>query len=286
MNISYRLKNDYILISVLCIILLILIIIPIILIQIYNEDNEDNSLNPRILNLVLYSDTDYYRGMYENTREYYNKHKNVDTIYYMYSGNENDEEYTYDKDNNMLYIRGIESFVPGILQKTVKAFQFTSLLDKKYDYIIRTNISTLVNFRKLSEELRKNPIDYGTGRYMTIYNGWRDYRGGIENDRYEGLTFPLGTCIIFSGKLFDKIMDKIHLIDDSVVDDVSIGYFMTIYFPDYKLNNYSNLYYVGANRNINKNNVNRYIFFRNKNTNNRNRDVESIKVLIKHLTNK
>jgi len=241
---------------------------------------------PRILNLVLYNDTDYYRGMYENTREYYNKNENVDTIYYMYSGDQNDEEYKYDKDNNMLYIRGIESYVPGILQKTVKAFQFVSLLDKKYDYIIRTNISTLVNFRKLSEELIKNPIDYGAGRCMRIFNGWRDIKAGIENDRYKGIIFPSGTCIIFSGNLFDKMMDKIHLIDYSVVDDVSIGHFMTMYFREYKLNNYSNLLYDGTDRNlsINKNNVDKYIFFRNRNDKDRNRDVESIKILIQLLT--
>ena len=283
MNITYI--RYYYTILIVCII--ILLIISIILIQIGNEGNEGNE-KPVILNLVLYSDTDYYRGMYENTRKYYNNHKNVDTIYYMYSGvhdNENVEEYTYDKDNNMLYINGIESYIPGILQKTVKAFRFVSLLDKKYDYIIRTNISTLIDFRKLSKELGKNPIDYGAGRCITITNGWRDYKSGIENDRYEGLIFPSGTCIIFSRKLFDKMMYKIHLIDYSVIDDVSIGHFMTKYFPGYKLNNYTSFFYDGTNKNlsISKNNVDRYIFFRNKNTNNRHMDTESIKTLIKYL---
>ena len=57
------------------------------------------------------------------------------------------------------------------------------------------------------------------------------------------------------------------------------------YFPGYKLNNYTSFFYDGTNKNlsISKNNVDRYIFFRNKNTNNRHMDTESIKTLIKYL---
>jgi hypothetical protein len=224
--------------------------------------------------------------MYENTRRFYSNYKNVDTIYYVYSEDEKDE-YRYDKENNMLYIRGKETYVPGILHKTVSAFQFVHLLDKKYDYIIRTNISTLVNFEKLSEELRKNPIDYGAGRYMTICNRWRDYKSGINDGRYKGLVFPSGTCIIFSDKLFHKMIDKIHLIDYSVIDDVSIGCFISRYFREYKRNSYERFFYDGTNKKlyINEGDINKYIFFRNRNDKDRNIDIESIKILI-HLLSK
>ena len=275
--------RDLLLILILSVILILLIIY---LWFIVDKDNDDSYLiYPSILNLVLYSDSDYYRGMYENTRKYYNKHKNVDTIYYMYSGNEDGDKYRYDKENNMLYIRGKETYVPGILDKTVKAFKFVSLLNKKYDYIIRTNISTLVNFRKLSEELMKNPIDYGAGRYRNISKGYRDYKSGIDDEIYKGIVFPSGTCIIFSGKLFDKILEKIHLIDYSVIDDVSIGHFMTKNFPEYKMNSYERFFYNGTNKNIDTRDidVNKYIFFRNKNTSDRYKDIESIKKLINSL---
>ena len=48
----------------------------------------------------------------------------------------------------MIYIKGEETFIPGILEKTLLAIKISSK-NFTYDYIVRTNISTLVNYIKL-----------------------------------------------------------------------------------------------------------------------------------------
>ena len=76
----------------------------------------------------------------------------------------------YCLDGDMLLIKGVETFIPGILDKTVKAFKFFENKYEEYDYITRTNISKIVNFDLLLEELEKRPVDYcGANLYKLTY---------------------------------------------------------------------------------------------------------------------
>ena len=92
-----------------------------------------------------------------------NKYNNFTYYFYTYNNNINsDYEFKY----NMLYLKGIESYNPGITTKTIKAFK---IIKEKfdYDYIIRTNISTIINYKKLLKKIIKKNILYG-GRKMKL----------------------------------------------------------------------------------------------------------------------
>lgn len=73
--------------------------------------------NIKILHLVLYSDDIYYNQMYDITSKYYSKFKNVKTVYYKFSNQTL-------LNNDILTIEGTETYLPGILDKTIKAFNY------------------------------------------------------------------------------------------------------------------------------------------------------------------
>jgi hypothetical protein len=250
----------------------------------YYKNNNNNKI--RILNLVLYSEGPDYNEMRSLTHSYYKRFKNVDTIYYAFS--ENIDSDVYDDKTNILYIKGKESYLPGILDKTIKAFYHCKTICENYDYIIRTNISTVVNFDKLSYELQKRPIDYGGGLSNYISKDYIDEYNGItkgNNKKFENLYYPSGTCMIFSRDLFENMMDMIDQVDYSVVDDVSIGEFVRKYFPnEYREIKGYNKYFLFVEdiEDIKDEKHTNYIFFRNRN-NSRKKDVEHIRYLISLL---
>jgi hypothetical protein len=179
--------------------------------------------NVKILNLVLYSNGKSYDKMYNITRKYYSKfYPEVLTIYYLFDENINEPIVK----NDILLIPGKESYIPGILDKTIKAMELTKNID--YKYLLRSNISTIVNMKNLLNYLNKNKnIEYGGSWKMThIRKGFRDPQNGINDDRYDGLDFISGTGIVLSKKIVEKILENRDKIDYSIVDDVSIGYFL------------------------------------------------------------
>ena len=91
--------------------ILLFIFLSIYLIKTY----ENMTNNYDILHLVLYSDEDYYNKMYEITRKYYKKFNNVKTIYYKFSSSIEDN---YKLEDDILLIKGNESYIPGVLDKT------------------------------------------------------------------------------------------------------------------------------------------------------------------------
>jgi len=236
----------------------------------YTETYQDK---PKIIHLVLYSKDPVYDRMLAITRAYYNKHKNITTIYYTYTEDIPDN-YMYDKNNNMLYIKGKETMIPGVLDKTIKAFKFViNEINDNFDYLIRSNISTIVDFSKLSNHLLKNPIDYGTSFINTIYKGYRNKFYGINDDRFGQLSYPSGTSIIMSHRLFTEFMKYVDRIDYSVIDDVSIGFLIKTYLPQYHLYDYNN---------DNNDNKHDKIFFRNR-KDNRMDDIQTMENIIKSI---
>ena len=170
------------------------------------------------LNLVLTSDDKYYNMMYDITSNYYKKFNNVKTIYYMFS---NEIEDDYMLDNNILYIKGNETFRPGILDKTVKTFLYFKNDYENYDYIVRSNISTIVNFNLLEILLNNTKIEYG-GSPVWRLNGLLE-KDGIMKPEYVNINFVQGNSIIISKNMIQKIIDNIQFIDYDVIDDVAIG---------------------------------------------------------------
>lgn len=156
--------------------------------------------------------------MYEVTRMLYDSYKPyVFTVYYTYGPV---TELTFDARTCILQIPGSESFVPGILEKTWSALQWASQLEIHYDYVVRSNISTVVNFQNLEDALRVNPIDYGGCHVLTL--AWLDEAGGIVDSSLLGTRFASGTCIIWSAPCVSRLVQHGD-VDTSIIDDVSIA---------------------------------------------------------------
>ncbi len=213
----------------------------------------------KILHLVLYSKSDYYDQMKIITNNFYKIFKkNVDTYYYYYD--ESIKE-NFQLVNNELKIKGKETFIPGILQKTILAFKYFENKLDNYDYVIRSNISTIIDFDKIIKILLKNRYDYGC--YLFIRPSYK---------------FSSGTSILVNNKLIRFILDSTEKIDYTKIDDVAIGILIFTHFKE-------NIKFCDLKKYIcfdwKKNNNNKQFFiFRNKIKKNRFIDVSNMNTII------
>jgi hypothetical protein len=233
-----------------------------------NIENMENNLYPRILHLVLYSEDPNYDAMYRVTREYYKRFNNVTTIYYKFSDR---KEVHIEQD--MMYIPGNETYIPGILEKTVKAMKKIQH-ETSYQYIVRSNISTLINFNLLSQYLVNNSFEYGGGLINNL--DWDYYnKEGIVDSNYIDCKYVSGTAIIMRWDFFQQFMNHVDSIDYRAIDDVAIGLLIKKFFPNITPYHIDSFIYVNKKKDIKPN----IIFYRNR-TNNRKNDVNMIKSII------
>jgi hypothetical protein len=246
----------------------------------------------KFLNIIIFSDNKpEYLIMKEYLRGYLRQFVNVK--YYFVS---TDDKKPFNSINNSvpdeLIIGGIEeSLVPGILSKTVKAIYSLKIIDPEYeyDYLIRSNISTVIDFNRLE----KNIIDYGDvvgygGGYGEILQ-WIDKPGGIVDKTYWGTPFIQGTNIIMSRLAtecyLEDYMNDSPDIDISIVDDVSIGIYFKKKYKNRRVIIINGFNFIDSNNyqktDIYDNNIN--WCFRHK-TNNRQFDLIAMENTIKCLT--
>lgn len=230
---------------------------------------------PKILHLVLFSHDDGpYDMMYKLTSKFYKSFSNVTTYYYCFDPNIN-EKYKIKAD--ILYIKGDEGYIPNILDKTIKAFEFFNDFD--YDYIVRSNISTIINFNLLSDKLLKDKPDYGGGvTEIETLNS----EAGIIDTNLIGLNYVSGTNIILSNKTVNRILENTcqctqNNINYDLIDDVAIGLLIRDYMPDIELTIYNDYYTLEYET------MKDYIFYRNR-TEDRYKDVENMKIIINNIS--
>jgi hypothetical protein len=159
--------------------------------------------------------------MYDLTKKYYSKFSNVKTIYYRFDENIINE---YELKDDILLIKGKETYIPGILYKTISAFEYINN-NYKFDYVIRSNISTIVDFDLLTEYLQQTPIQYGGGLKNII-------SGDKNHPDLENLVYASGTSIIFSTSVLKEFLNKKQHIRKDLIDDVSIGLLMRDHLPN------------------------------------------------------
>jgi len=233
----------------------------------------------KILNLVLYSDNDeIYVQMYQALSGYYKGFSDVSTYFYKYNENiSGNIEITGD----IINIKGRESYTPGILNKTIDAFMLFKNNGEyeKYDYIIRSNISSIVNFSLLSEQLELNPVEYYGSTNI----------GNIEIDN-TNIPFASGTNIIMSKKGYITLVNNINLLNRAYIDDISIAVFfhkLNIKITNVGKAGESGFVFVPMiNNNLEYEKLvsHNYLVYRNKSENNRQYDVINMKNIIKYLT--
>jgi hypothetical protein len=181
----------------------------------------------KLLNLVLFSNShpkeqEGYEEMQKILQKYYTTFSNVKTIFYKYSDEDKFED-------NILYIKGVESLVPGVLEKTLKTFEYVINDIDEYDYIVRTNISSIINFKLLEEELIQNPVKFFGGGHIMVLN-WTG--GGITDSTWYGTLFVPGTCLIFTKEALKFIVQNQQLIHKDIVDDLAIAILFREHKPD------------------------------------------------------
>jgi len=213
-------------------ILLIAMLIFVVLISnfvLYKESFHDNASNHSILNLVLYSSDGGgpYDRMREMTDKYYKTFPFVTTYYYCFKPDLPSE---FQLNGNVLYVKGDETFIPGILQKTIRAFEYFKEEIPKYRYVVRSNISTIIRFDILHEDLKNNAVGYGCALCWNMeYN--KNKAALPENT----IIFSSGTSIIFSSDVVMNIINNKDKLDMMKIDDASIGEFIQNEMPEVEM---------------------------------------------------
>ena len=204
--------------------------------------------------------------------EKHNKIHNIKSFFYCYKKNVDHSEIV----DNVLYISGEESYIPGILEKTLEAFEVFK--DQEYDYIIRSNISTIINYTELFKYLFVEDFDYGGPLYY--FGNFFDLEAGMTQEKhckYKNCHFVSGICIILSRKTIKLLTDnKKDILSYGLVDDVAIG----VYLHDKGLKRKK----IGPDLYSFDNSVYKpgYILYRNR-SNNREIDVSNMKMIMSQL---
>lgn len=167
--------------------------------------------------LVIASYDDIYCDIIETWKTYMKKVDNV-KIYLLYCRSDLDEQMVVDEDEGTIMYNCEESLTPGIYLKSIYSMDYCHKT-YKYDYLIRTNLSSFYNIPKLLDYLDKVPQN--------------NYAGGIYGVSYN-IPFICGAGIIISSDLVEKML-KSALQDNSVneilyyPDDVLLSYLINLH---------------------------------------------------------
>ena len=154
--------------------------------------------------LAIYNESlDVYSLLKPKSHSYYSVFSKDIKIFYITFRENQDEEIV--EEGEFLYFRGTESFKPGIITKTMGALNYIGQ-QYSYDYVVRTNVSTIIDC--------KNLLDY----FNTIPK--TNYTGGfvIFNSFYSGI------FVLFS-KDMAEVLSSIDLQHENIyeeMDDVLI----------------------------------------------------------------
>jgi len=158
----------------------------------------------KLIVLILASDNATYLECQKMWRLYMNTHPNIKSYFIKYKS-DLIEDVSLENDN--IFIKGNESLIPGCLDKTIKAIEFC-LKNQEFDFIFRTNMSSVVDLNKLNNILEN-------------YN--RHYSGVIGT--HKNIQFASGAGILLSKPLCIFLTSYKNKLNYNLIDDVSIGLF-------------------------------------------------------------
>jgi len=132
-----------------------------------------------------------------------NSHPAIDSYFIEY----HDTKHKVIEDNT-LYLKGCETYCPGIRDKTLDCLEYVVNNTPAYDFIVRTNLSSLWNFTALIDYISSLPS-------IGVYNGIR----GICN----GIPFVSGSGFILSMDVVQLLVKNRSLVTTNIMDDVDIA---------------------------------------------------------------
>ena len=175
----------------------------------------------KLLCLIIASKDDQYPQFEQQWRKYIDKiGANLSVkFFFIYCT----DQMTIDPETHTITLKDNESLIPGIFNKTIHAMTETIQID--YDYLLRTNLSSFFDFRKLLAYLDMvSPKNY-TGTFLEISNEQ------IEMTVKGGLSIKIPT-IFLNGAAFlmskDVVFNTVSKYSQMTPDELS--YIITL--PD------------------------------------------------------
>ena len=168
-----------------------------------------NVKEKKIIVLIIASDDkDYYIEMQKCWRLYMNNHKNI-KCYFIKCNPLINEHVIINEEENTIYCKLKETYVPGLLLKTLMSItHIYNTMD--FDYIYRTNLSSLIDLNKMYNYINKRTINYG---------------GVIVNYEHKlsKPSFASGAGFWLRKNVCKYIIDNLDRINILLVDDVALG---------------------------------------------------------------
>jgi hypothetical protein len=173
----------------------------------------------------------HYIKTYWTTLIDYTNYKKPDIDVFLLFNGDTDEKYYKHIRNNVIIDTNKTTRSPGILQKTIYAFE---KLQHKYDVFFRTNLSSIINIDSLEKYITNNKVIYSGGiiwhnalrENIKAYNLIDDI---TELDSYPGNTFISGSGFLLNRDEVRNLIKQKNKIRFDIIDDVSIGLMMLKY---------------------------------------------------------
>ena len=237
----------------------------------------ENCEHDKAIMLVIASYDNIYCDIIETWKTYMKRVNNV-KVYLLHCRSDLDEQMIVDDDEGIIFYNCEESLAPGIYLKTIHSMDYCHK-KYKYDYLIRTNLSSFYNIPRLLEYLDKQPKkNFAAG-------------GSIHNISHN-VQFICGAGIIISNDLVEKML-KSALQDNAVndilyyPDDVLLSYLMNLHISP---KTYTDVPRVDVHEKLTNEKIEllskEYFHFRNRNDNtNRVLDSQNIQLLANYFYN-
>jgi hypothetical protein len=163
----------------------------------------------RVVNLVIYDEALEHERLMRHELARLARHTHDVTQLFVSMSPRCDAVHRRD---GVLYVPGRESYVPGILHKTLEAMAYCAR-HLAFDFIVRSNISTVIDFERLPLHELTDTLVYASA-YM-----WN------KDDRSRA--FASGTNIILNRAAVDFMLLHRGRMRRETIDDVAVGALMS-----------------------------------------------------------
>lgn len=152
---------------------------------------------------------------YKNFRKIWKAYMRTDPsikVFFVY-GKLTEELKDYDRESDLVF-SNIEESYPVYIKKTIEAMKIIHS-NVRYDYFVRTNLSTFWDFNKLHIHLNELPT-----RNCYSGDGPLDGIGYNQNGYYLS-----GVDTIVTSEMIHAIISNEHLVDFNLIEDCAMGKF-------------------------------------------------------------
>jgi hypothetical protein len=159
----------------------------------------------KLIILILANDTNEYLKMQMLWKVYMNKFPYIKSFFIKYKSDLQENIVLCD---DTIYIKGLESLIPGCLDKTIQSIEFL-LKNNEFDFIFRTNMSSVVDLNKLYNLLNDKIECAGVIGFCNCKR------------------FVSGAGILMNKNTCKMLINNKHTLNYTIMDDVSLGDFFT-----------------------------------------------------------